>query len=48
VVQIVQRGSVGDVIGDAIGTTLTTAPQLAFWTTALFALFERLPGIKTR
>lgn len=47
VVAAAQGASVGTVIGRVIVTVLTVAVHLGFWTTLVFAVLERLPGIQT-
>jgi hypothetical protein len=39
-------GNVGQVVGGVIGGALTTAIQIAFWTTLLFAVLERVPDLR--
>ncbi|WP_306214136.1 permease prefix domain 1-containing protein [Actinoplanes sp. RD1] len=40
--EAVAGGGVGEVVGSAIGTVITVGAHMAFWTTAVFALLERL------
>jgi hypothetical protein len=44
-VSVAQGEPFGDIIGAAVGTTLTTAVHIGFWTTLLFALLDRLPDV---
>jgi hypothetical protein len=46
VVRAVNDGTVGSVIGGIIGAGITTAVHLAFWTTLLFVVIERIPGLR--
>ncbi|GAA1751165.1 permease prefix domain 1-containing protein [Luedemannella helvata] len=39
-------GDVGQVIGDIITAAITTGVNVAFWTTLLFAILERLPSVR--
>jgi hypothetical protein len=44
---ILDEGGVGEVIGAAVTTALTTAVHMAFWTTVVFAVLERT-GVVTK
>lgn len=43
-INILGDGSAGSVIAATIGTAVTTAVHIAFWTTLLFAVIERTSG----
>jgi hypothetical protein len=43
--QVLKGGSVGSMIGSIVSTSITTGVHVAFWTTLLFAVLERVPGL---
>ena len=46
IVRAVDGGNVGEVIGDVIGAVINTGVNVAFWTTLVFAILERLPSAR--
>ncbi len=44
-VQVVKGSSIGSVIGSIVSASITTGVHVAFWTTLLFAVLERVPGL---
>jgi hypothetical protein len=45
-VQVLKGSSVSSTIGNVISTSITTGVHVAFWTTLLFAVLERVQGVK--
>jgi hypothetical protein len=45
-VQVFKGGPVSSIIGNVISTSITTGVHVAFWTTLLFAVLERVQGVK--
>ncbi|MEO3859626.1 permease prefix domain 1-containing protein [Acrocarpospora sp. B8E8] len=45
-IRILRGGAAGPVIGDTIGTALTTTVHIVFWTTLLFAVIERTSSLR--
>ena len=45
-VQLFRGGSVSSMIGSVVSTSITTGVHVALWTTLLFAVLERVPGVK--
>jgi hypothetical protein len=46
VVRAIEGGTVIDVVGGVVGTAITTAVHIVFWTTAVFAVIERTPDLR--
>jgi len=47
-ISILRGDSIGTAIGGAIWTTIVVGTQIAFWTTAIFALVERMPEYRDK
>src|SRR5690606_34285805 len=46
VIRALQGSPAGQIIGTAVSTTITVGVQIAFWTTLVFAILERVPGVQ--